>query len=197
MAQSKSALDRVPNAECRGGKPRGVSMSSVARGLVTLMRGQNGRYRSWSLDGEKIRSEPRSGVLARNEPACELVATRYRQCRLPTLSSDAEGERLDTLSMARMPEPKKATLKTMLSAELDIALGKRPDLQVVSVASGRTTFWRYLDALAPEPRGGRLLPRRRGSKPRSIPATGRTIQGAGSVPQAAQRAARRVTGWRR
>ena len=52
--------------------------------------------------------------------------------------------------MARMPEPKKATLKTMPSAELDIALGKRPDLHVVSVADGAHDNWRYLDALAPE-----------------------------------------------
>ena len=52
--------------------------------------------------------------------------------------------------MARMPEPKKATLKTMPIAELDIALGKRPDLHVVSVADGAHDNWRYLDALAPE-----------------------------------------------
>ena len=55
-----------------------------------------------------------------------------------------------TLSMGRMPEPKKATLKTMLSAELDAVLGKRPDLHVVTVADGARDNWRYLDALAPE-----------------------------------------------
>ena len=50
----------------------------------------------------------------------------------------------------RMPEPKKATLKTMLSAELDTVLGRRPDLQVVTVADGAHDNWRYLDVLAPE-----------------------------------------------
>ena len=49
-----------------------------------------------------------------------------------------------------MPELKKATLKTMLSAELDTVLERRPDLQVVTVADGAHDNWRYLDALAPE-----------------------------------------------
>ena len=38
----------------------------------------------------------------------------------------------------------------MLSSELDTALGRRPDLQVVTVADGAHDNWRYLDALAPE-----------------------------------------------
>ena len=49
-----------------------------------------------------------------------------------------------------MPEAKKATLKTMLSAELDTVLGRRPDLEVVTVADGAHDNWRYLDALAPD-----------------------------------------------
>ena len=49
-----------------------------------------------------------------------------------------------------MPEPKKATLKTMLSAELDTVLRIRPELHVVTVADGAHDNWRYLDALAPQ-----------------------------------------------
>ena len=64
----------------------------------------------------------------------------YQEASCATLSFyDGEGERLDTLSLARMPEPKKATLKTMLSAELDTVLGRRPDLQVSLSPTGRTT----------------------------------------------------------
>ena len=75
----------------------------------------------------------------------------YREASCATLSFyDAEGERLETMSLARMPEPKKATLKTMLSAELDTVLGRRPELHVVTVADGAHDNWRYLDALAPE-----------------------------------------------
>ena len=38
----------------------------------------------------------------------------------------------------------------MLSAELDAALGRRPDLCVVKVADGARDNWSYLDALAPQ-----------------------------------------------
>ena len=75
----------------------------------------------------------------------------YQEAGCATLSFyDAEGERLDTRYLGRMPEPKKATLKTMLSAELDAALGRRPDLCVVKVADGARDNWSYLDALAPQ-----------------------------------------------
>ena len=61
----------------------------------------------------------------------------YREAGCATLSFyDTDGARLDTLSMGRMPEAKKATLKTTVAAELEAALGRRPDLQVVTVADG-------------------------------------------------------------
>ena len=49
-----------------------------------------------------------------------------------------------------MPQAKKATLKRTLSAELEAALGQRPELHVVTVADGARDNWSYLDALAPE-----------------------------------------------
>ena len=48
------------------------------------------------------------------------------------------------------PVAKKATLKTMLSAEFGTVLGRRPELHVVTVADGAHDNWRYLDALAPD-----------------------------------------------
>ena len=62
----------------------------------------------------------------------------------------AQGSGSIPCAIARMPEPKKAALKTMLSAELDTVLGRRPELQVVTVADGAHDNWRYLDALAPD-----------------------------------------------
>ena len=55
----------------------------------------------------------------------------YREVGCGTLSCYvADGERLTTVRMARMPESKKATLKSMLSAELsgspDIKVGRSP-----------------------------------------------------------------------
>ena len=98
-------------------------------------------------DGKRAEKRERSRAAGRRAKG----PAGYQEASCATLSFyDAEGERLDTLSLARMPEPKKATLKTMLSAELDTVLGRRPELQVVTVADGAHDNWRYLDVLAPK-----------------------------------------------
>jgi hypothetical protein len=63
---------------------------------------------------------------------------------------DADGERLSTVRFARMPEAKKATLKSTLSAEVQAALAQRPTLTVVKVADGAPDNWTFLATLAPE-----------------------------------------------
>ena len=63
---------------------------------------------------------------------------------------DAEGERLATLRMARMPEENKATLKTMVAAEVEAVLGKRPDLALVKIADGAKDNWTFLGEVLPE-----------------------------------------------
>ena len=63
---------------------------------------------------------------------------------------DTDGERLDTVRMARMPEAKKATLKSMLAAEVHAVLAQRPALTVVKVADGARDNWTFLEALVPE-----------------------------------------------
>lgn len=62
---------------------------------------------------------------------------------------DAEGERLDTVRFARMPEAKKVTLKAMLAAEVEAVLAQRPELTVVKVADGAKDNWTFLSELAP------------------------------------------------
>ena len=62
---------------------------------------------------------------------------------------DADGARLTTVRMARMTEPKKATLKSMLSAELTRALNARPGLTLVKLADGAKDNWTYLHDLLP------------------------------------------------
>ena len=49
-----------------------------------------------------------------------------------------------------MPEVNKATLKQILSAEVDAALSQRPDLEVVKLADGARDNWSYLEELAPQ-----------------------------------------------
>ena len=153
MAPSKSALDRLPKAlSARWEANREAFESSLREAsmvpdeAVTVAVSLDGVIVPMK-DAQRAEKRERSRATSRRAKG----PTRYREAGCAALSFyDAEGERLDTLSIARMPEPKKATLKTMLSAELDIALGKRPDLHVVSVADGAHDNWRYLDALALE-----------------------------------------------
>ena len=63
---------------------------------------------------------------------------------------DAEGERLHSVRMGRMPESHKATLKTMVAAEVEAVLGPRPDLTVVKLADGAKDNWTFLTATLPE-----------------------------------------------
>lgn len=56
---------------------------------------------------------------------------------------DAEGERLSTIKMGRMPESKKVTLKKSLSELLDEALRQKPELSLVKVADGAKDNWTY------------------------------------------------------
>ena len=62
---------------------------------------------------------------------------------------DGEGERLSTVRMARMPESKKVTLKTMVGAEVEAVLGQRPDLQLVKIAGSERATGRSSVACCP------------------------------------------------
>ena len=153
MAPSKSSLDRLPKAlSARWEANREAFESTLREAMVVPGEAVTVAV---SLDGVMVpmkdgqRAEKRERSQARGRRVKGPAG--YQEAGCATLSFyDAEGERLNTLSFARMPQPKKATLKTMLSSELDTALGRRPDLHVVTVADGAHDNWRYLDTLAPE-----------------------------------------------
>jgi hypothetical protein len=60
---------------------------------------------------------------------------------------DAEGERLQTVRYARMPESKKVTLQQELHAEVGSIVAFRPDLQRVYLADGAKDNWRLLNEI--------------------------------------------------
>ena len=75
----------------------------------------------------------------------------YREASCASVSLyDGEGERLATVRMARMPEEKKATLKTMVAAEVEAVLGQRPDLALVKIADGAKDNWTFLGQKLPQ-----------------------------------------------
>ena len=75
----------------------------------------------------------------------------YREAGYATVSLvDADGERLHSVRMGRMPESHKATLKTMVAAEVEAVLAKRPDLTLVKLADGTKDNWTFLTRALPE-----------------------------------------------
>ena len=153
MAPSKSSLDRLPKGLSARWEANREAFESTLREAMVVP--DEAVTVAVSLDGVMVpmkdgqRAEKRERSQARGRRVKGPAG--YQEAGCATLSFyDAQGERLDTLSVARMPEPKKATLKTMLSSELHTVLGRRPDLHVVTVADAAHDNWRYLDALAPE-----------------------------------------------
>ena len=133
MQPSKSSLDRLPKALSTRWEARreefeatvreaGVEVPETARAVVV------------SLDG--VMAPMRGG---------------YREASCATVSLvDEQGERLHSVRMGRMPESHKATLKTMLVAEVEAVLAKRPDLTVVKLADGAKDNWTFLTGTLPD-----------------------------------------------
>lgn len=72
----------------------------------------------------------------------------FKEVGCGTVSSyDAEGNRLETIRYARMPQEKKITLKAQLEAEVRSILSVRPDLEIVTLADGAPDNWEFLEAL--------------------------------------------------
>ena len=139
MAPSKSSLDRLPKGLSTRWEANREAFESTLREAAAVP--DEAVTVAVSLDGVMVpmKDAQRAKTRERSRQAGRRPKgpAGYREASCATLSFyDAEGERLETMSLARMPEPKKATLKTMLSAELDTVLGSRPDLHVVTVADG-------------------------------------------------------------
>ena len=154
MSPSRSSLDRLPkHLSSRWEQEReGLEDSlreatqEVAAEAATLVV---------SLDG--VMAPMKDGDRQAKRAAAQAAgqATKgpagFREVGCGTVSCyDGDGERLSTLRIGRMPEANKATLKQMLSAEVDASLSQRPDLEVVKLADGARDNWSFLDELAPQ-----------------------------------------------
>ena len=97
---------------------------------------------SVSLDGVMVAL--RAGEDGRAE-AC------WREASCGTIAfHDAEGKRLRTLYLGRMPESGKATLKAQLASEVADIRRARPQIRIVAVADGAADNWTFLEGLSPE-----------------------------------------------
>lgn len=152
MTPSKSALDRLPKglsqqwekqrpqfeAVLRQQEPIPQEAVSIAVSLDGVMAPMKDGKRQAKRQAAAAQGKSPSGPAGYQEVGCGTLSY-YNQA----------GERLLTRRMARMPESRKATLKTQLTAEVMHVLIQRPKLKVVKVADGAADNWTYLGEFLP------------------------------------------------
>ena len=154
MRPSKSTLDRLPkHLSSRWEEHREAFEEALRADAVTVPA--EARTLAVSLDG--VMAPMKDGQRQAKRAAAQAAGRApkgpagYREVGCGTVSCyDGDGQRLSTLRIGRMPEANKATLKQMLSAEVEAVLRQRPDLEVVKLADGAHDNWSYLDELAPQ-----------------------------------------------
>lgn len=153
MTPSKSTLDRLPKTLAeRWDEDRMGHEEALRETMVVPARAVSVAV---SIDGvlAPMKDTDPVGTRARTAERGQIAKgpAGYREIGCATLSfCDADGDLISAVRMARMPEPKKATVKKALTAELAVALTARPDLQVVKVADGAHDNWVFLSHLLPK-----------------------------------------------
>ena len=85
------------------------------------------------------------GVVVSLDGVMAQVGGGYRQASCGRMSSfDADGERLHSVRMGRVPESNNAPLNSMVSLEVEAVLAKRLALTVVKLVDGPKYNWALL-----------------------------------------------------
>jgi hypothetical protein len=127
---------------------------TVQAGLDGVMVPQDGEHAQ--PRGRKTKSpdpprhEQRYGPVGSDGPRADdgTIGRSWHEAAVGTLAFfDADGVRLRTIYLARMPEPYKATIVGELEEELNSVLRERPELNVVFASDGAEPQWSALDAI--------------------------------------------------
>ncbi len=141
-----------------------VTVQAGIDGVMVPQDGEHARPRGRKTRSpEPPRHEARYGVVCDPGPAAHdgTLGRAWHEGAVGTLAFyDADGERLDTIYLARMPEPYKKTLVGELEAELHSMLRERPTLNIVWASDGAEPQWQALEGidrrLPPECTGDRM-----------------------------------------
>ncbi len=152
MQPSKSSLDRLPKGLSKNWEAQRESFEETLRAQEKVA--DDARTLTVSLDGVMVPmkdGERRAKRMhAQGSGKRQRGPAGYQEVGCGTLSfHDSEGKRLSTIRLARMPETKKATLKSQLTKEIAAALAQRPELRLVKVADGAKDNWAYLSKVLP------------------------------------------------
>jgi hypothetical protein len=153
MTPSKSSLDRLPKQWSERWEAERQRFEAALRSQEIVPA--EATTVGLSLDGVMAPMKDGLRKQKRERAAAEGKQTRgpagYQEVGCATVSTyDAEGERLRTVRMGRMPEKKKASLKTALIDEAMAVIAARPDLRVVCIADGTKDNWPELSLKFPQ-----------------------------------------------
>lgn len=117
-------------------------------GVMVPQDGEHARPRGRKTKSpDPPRHERRYGVVGEPGPAANdgTAGQAWHEASVGTLAFfDADGERLDTIYVARMPEAYKTTLVNELEAELRSLLHERPEMNIVWASDGADGHWQAL-----------------------------------------------------
>jgi hypothetical protein len=147
MTPSKSSLDRLPKAIHDRWEDDRAALETALREVTKVPDGAVSM--AVSIDGVLAPMKDTDPVATRTKTAGRGQIAKgpagYREIGCATISfCNAEGRMLSAIRFARMPEPKKASLKRSLLAEVTDVLEQRPHLKVVKVADGAHDNWSFL-----------------------------------------------------
>jgi hypothetical protein len=165
---SKSTLHRIPRAIASRYESRREIVEKALRsrdvipertatiqvgidGVMVPQDGEHARPRGRKTDDpEPPRHEQRYGSVGPEPPSSTdgTMGRAWHEAGVGTVAFfDADGNRLKTTYLARMPEPGKATLTAALEAELQAVLEERPDVNICFASDGAEPQWVALDAM--------------------------------------------------
>jgi hypothetical protein len=129
--------------------PEGTATVQAALdGVMVPQDGEHAKPRGRKTDSpDPPRHEQRYGVVGPAAPAANDGAQgrSWHEASVATLAFfDAEGKRLKTTYVGRMPEPGKATTVDSLEKELMAVVSERPDVNVVFASDGAAAQWTAL-----------------------------------------------------
>jgi len=133
------------------------ALMKPSEGTVRRVLDYMGEY----LEGNDFLSAIRSEETARegavtlamsmDSTSIQIRKEGWRQATAATVSTyDAEGNRLDTAYIGRMPEWEKTKVKRMLEEEVQARIAKHSFTHIVCIADGARNLWRYFRRRYPQ-----------------------------------------------
>jgi len=100
---------------------------------------------------EAVREGAVTLAMSMDSTSIQIRKEGWRQATAATISTyDAQGNRLDTVYIGRMPEGEKTVAKRMLEEEVEVRMAKQRFQYIVCIADGARDLWRYFRRKYPE-----------------------------------------------